>query len=72
MEVIDIQLSELDTLFENLSLEELQNVRKQLDSSQDRHTAKKVLVEEAKRLVSAGTLSADSIKHFSPGIYIFI
>ncbi|CAB4476753.1 uncharacterized protein OCT59_016910 [Rhizophagus irregularis] len=68
VEVIDIQLSELDTLFENLSLEELQNVRKQLDSSQDRHTAKKVLVEEAKRLVSAGTLSADSIKHFSPDI----
>ncbi|RGB35761.1 hypothetical protein C1646_108714 [Rhizophagus diaphanus] len=68
VEVIDIQLSELDTLFENLSLEELQNVRKQLDSSQDRHTAKKVLVEEARRLVSAGTLSADSIKHFSPDI----
>ncbi|RIA86795.1 DnaJ domain-containing protein [Glomus cerebriforme] len=68
VDVIDIQLSELDSLFENLSLEDLQNVRKQLDSVKDRYSAKKVLIEEAKRLVSAGTLSADSIKHFSPGI----
>jgi hypothetical protein len=59
----------LDSLFENLSLEDLQNVRNQLDSAKDRNIAKKVLVDEAKKLVSAGVLSADSIKHFSPGIY---
>ncbi|CAI2162612.1 6973_t:CDS:2 [Funneliformis geosporum] len=68
VDIIDIQLSELDSLFENLSLEDLQNVRKQLDSTEDRYIAKNVLVNEAKRLVSAGVLPADSIKHFSPGI----
>ncbi|CAG8522387.1 10954_t:CDS:10 [Funneliformis caledonium] len=35
VDIIDIQLSELDSLFENLSLEDLQNVRKQLDSAED-------------------------------------
>ncbi|CAG8754934.1 14340_t:CDS:1, partial [Funneliformis mosseae] len=54
VDIIDIQLSELDSLFENLSLEDLQNVRKQLDSAEDRYIAKNVLANEAKRLVSAG------------------
>ncbi|CAG8814699.1 7453_t:CDS:2, partial [Racocetra persica] len=64
LDVIDIQLSELDFLFEKLSLEDLQNVRKQLDSTQDRHGAKQILVKEASMLVSSGVLSVDSFKYF--------
>ncbi|CAG8665485.1 19970_t:CDS:2, partial [Racocetra fulgida] len=64
LDVIDMQLSELDFLFEKLSLEDLQNVRKQLDSTQDRHGAKQILVKEASGLVSSGVLSADSFKYF--------
>ncbi|CAG8476850.1 2183_t:CDS:10 [Cetraspora pellucida] len=64
LDVIDIQLSELDSIFEKLSLEDLQNVRKQLDSTQDRYGAKQILVKEASRLVSSGALSVDFIKYF--------
>ncbi|CAG8792809.1 8185_t:CDS:10 [Gigaspora margarita] len=64
LDVIEMQLSELDFLFEKLSLEELQNVRKQLDSTQDRHDANQILVKEASRLVSSGVLPVDSVKYF--------
>ncbi|CAG8455189.1 25047_t:CDS:10 [Dentiscutata erythropus] len=64
IDVIETQLSELDFLFEKLSLEDHQNVRKQLDSIQGRHDAKQILVKEASRLVSSGVLPVDSIKYF--------
>ncbi|CAG8586073.1 18931_t:CDS:2, partial [Acaulospora morrowiae] len=64
VEVIDAQLSELDTLFENLTLEELQTVRKQMDSANDGQSAKQVLISEATRLISSGVFASDSITHF--------
>ncbi|CAG8670132.1 14150_t:CDS:2, partial [Acaulospora colombiana] len=64
VDVIDKQLSELDTLFENLSLEDLQNVRKQMNSVSDGQSAKNVLINEVTRLINSGTLASDSIAHF--------
>ncbi|CAH1759853.1 23591_t:CDS:10 [Entrophospora sp. SA101] len=66
-DIIEIQLSELDILFENLSLEELKNVRTKMESSKDRNDAKQALIDEATRLIKNGILSSSSIKHFYSG-----
>ncbi|CAG8450806.1 8089_t:CDS:10 [Ambispora leptoticha] len=59
VDVIDVQLSELDVLLENMSVEELQHLKNQLTDAKSKGDAKNVLKKEAKRLLKTGILAAD-------------
>ncbi|RHZ45569.1 hypothetical protein Glove_669g3 [Diversispora epigaea] len=63
-DVIGKQLTELDLLFEKLTLEDLQNVRNQMDSAKDSNGVKQALIIEVSRLINSSDLSPDTITHF--------
>ncbi|CAG8440706.1 13593_t:CDS:10 [Ambispora gerdemannii] len=64
VDVIDVQLSELEALLENMSVEELQHLKNQLTDAKNKSDAKNILKREAKRLLKSGILAADVIKYF--------
>ncbi|ORX99113.1 DnaJ-domain-containing protein [Basidiobolus meristosporus CBS 931.73] len=60
---IDIMLSELDTLFENLSLEELETLRGAMEKSQTPEDMSKVIQNQAKAVLEQGAISGTSFVH---------
>ncbi|CAG8558671.1 11660_t:CDS:10 [Diversispora eburnea] len=60
-DVIGKQLSELDLLFEKLTLEELQNVRNQVESAKDSNGVKQALITEVTRLINSTDITLNVI-----------
>jgi len=48
-------------------LEESQSLRKRLDASTNRESAKTVLKDEVARLIEKDVLRPETIKHYGPG-----
>ncbi|KAK9719861.1 hypothetical protein K7432_004519 [Basidiobolus ranarum] len=63
---IDIMLSELDTLFENLSLEELEGLRQTMEKSKITEDLSKAIQTQVKTILEQGTVSATSFIHLAP------